>query len=351
MPTRSPDLDGPRARRDATFIQAGAPRRIPSPASPRSGHPATRFVIVALALALAATAWPEPVPADTYDDDFASGLDPAFWELSTDQPLYVVDDTDGAVEISKPVGGDYALQIQQVSFRPPLLGDFSVEVLFTEALVDRIDGMPGNQVQLNVALDGVAFSLVRSDESHFGHNVHVFVVPPTGWAGTRAVTATEGHFRIERTGSTLSGYFDGALIHTQSFTMGAEARVWLSLQNNGTRDSTHVVFDDFAASSDEILGAPTNAPAPPSTPILQLSSNPVRESVWIGWEAPRGGAVDLRIYDARGREVAHLVDGIAPAVTGRVAWRPPARLASGVYRVRLSSERAPAIVRSVTVIR
>ena len=63
---------------------------------------------------------------------------------------------------------------------------------------------------------------------------------------------------------------------------------------------------------------------------------------------PEAGQVRLSVYDALGREVARLVDGVVPA--GRhTAVFDGGGLASGVYVARLEAERAIATRRMVLV--
>ena len=77
--------------------------------------------------------------------------------------------------------------------------------------------------------------------------------------------------------------------------------------------------------------------------------NPVRSAATIRWGLPTAAAVDLRVYDLRGREVAVLAAG-EPAEAGwhETTWRPD--VAAGVYLVRLAAG-AEARTRKVLVVR
>ncbi len=62
--------------------------------------------------------------------------------------------------------------------------------------------------------------------------------------------------------------------------------------------------------------------------------NPFNPSATIGYHQPAAGHVDLRVFDAAGREVTVLVDGVQTAGSHRVTF-DGARLPSGVYLCRL----------------
>ena len=142
---------------------------------PRPLPPASMHLIVWLLLPAAAAR------ADSFSDDFAGGIDPAAWQLRSNQEMYTADDSAGAVTFSKPVGGTYTFQYVQLALKAEVAGDFDVQVEMRDASIDRIDGSPGNQVQLNVTLGGQFIAIVRSDEAGWGHNVHLWLDPPGAW--------------------------------------------------------------------------------------------------------------------------------------------------------------------------
>jgi hypothetical protein len=94
--------------------------------------------------------------------------------------------------------------------------------------------------------------VVRDDDVVAGENAHVYVDPPRQWRGPRATPATSGTLRIRRVGTTVSGFFNGTLLHSGTFNADPVSRLWVSLQNNGTKDATSVVFDDFQVTADAI---------------------------------------------------------------------------------------------------
>ncbi len=76
--------------------------------------------------------------------------------------------------------------------------------------------------------------------------------------------------------------------------------------------------------------------------LLPASPNPFMKSTNISFVIPKAGKVKLAVYDISGRMIAKLVDGNLAAGRYTVRWRgvssTGARVASGVYFVRLKSE-------------
>ena len=80
----------------------------------------------------------------------------------------------------------------------------------------------------------------------------------------------------------------------------------------------------------------------------QVEPNPVHESGSVRFHLPAAGRVRVELVDVRGRVVAHLFDGEREAGT-HVVPVATARLAPGVYHVRVATARASALARLVRV--
>lgn len=193
--------------------------------------------------------------AVTFADDFAEGARDTYWTRWTNQPLYQIDDSQGEVQFSKPVSDSYSFQAVALRFKWLAGGNFDVQVDFRDASITRSDGSPGNQVQLNIVSEGELFTVVRSDEAGWGHNYHVWRDPPRQLYGTQATTATSGTLRITRVGDTATGYFNGGLVWSGSFP-ASPVQLSFPLQNNGTKDATSVVFDNFEVTADYFVPRP-----------------------------------------------------------------------------------------------
>jgi hypothetical protein len=88
------------------------------------------------------------------------------------------------------------------------------------------------------------------------------------------------------------------------------------------------------------LGSVTVGNAPPQRLVLhQASPNPLKPSARLAFDLPHAGYATLRIYDAGGRLVRILVDGMLEANAHSVVWDGRddrgQRLGSGVYFYRL----------------
>jgi hypothetical protein len=287
---------------------------------------------------------------------FEAGIDTTLWQVLNDTALYTVDDSQGTVHISKPVGGDYTLQTLHVRFRPVVVGDFDVFVQYRAAHIDRADGRPGNQVQLNAVFGGQTFSVVRSDEIWVGHNYHVWEKPPEVWQGGQSDTTSWGTLRITRVGTTVTGYVKDALIYSADYSADDVTFFSFSLQNNGTTDSTSVTFDNFYISADSLImsvpsGMDGHAPPPVS---IDVSPNPFRSGTHIEYTLGSAGNVRLSVYDVAGRRIAHLDMGRRDPGAYAVYWDghdgSGAPVPSGVYFATLTFE-GRVFTRKMTVLR
>ncbi len=193
--------------------------------------------------------------SDTYSANFTSGLNTCYWQIiATHEGLYTIDDTHGDVRISKPVGGSYTFQAGGILCQALACGDFDVQVTYRDASIDRHDGSPGNQVQLNAVAGSHVFCVVRSAETGWNHNHHVWCSPPGAWFNPAADTSAGGTLRITRTGTMMAGYINDTLIYQTSWVTGP-MELSCVLQNNGTRDAVSVTFDDFSVTADYLTPA------------------------------------------------------------------------------------------------
>lgn len=198
-----------------------------------------------------------PLEADIYTTDYTEGIHPSYWNITTNSGLYEIDDSQGDIRISKPYGGTYSFQYVSIGFKQQVNGDFDVTVDYRDAQINRVDGSPGNQVQLNASFGGQAFCVVRSDEAGFpgGDNRHVWASPPTAWFGAKADTSLSGTMRITRMGTVVTGYIDNEPIYSKSYNT-ATAKFSFVIQNNGTKDAVSITYDNFTLIADEIVSYP-----------------------------------------------------------------------------------------------
>ncbi len=249
-------------------------------------------------------------PPVDFCDDFSGGVNPNLWAPIGNDPLYSITDTDGEIRFSRPAGGDYKFNYVGLAFEREVLGDFDVSVEFRDASIDRLDGAPGNQVQLNVVIGEQAFCVVRSDESSYGHNAHLWRDPPGQWALPPVLTAdTSGLLRLTRAGSTVTAYFNGTVLHSGVYGAGPVINLSITLQNNGTRDATSVVFDNFCLKADRLL------PKPVRLQVMGLAGNQLQ----------------LRLLNPTPR-AWHWIE-YAPALPATGGWTLRDRLTGGLFPI------------------
>lgn len=282
-----------------------------------------------------------PSFGDTYTDNFDAGIDTTtYWKIQRNDTSYQVDDTHGDVRFSRSPGGTQVLNTIHLIFRPLVQGNFDVSVDFSNAYIDRINGSPGNQVQLNSTFGGQVFSVVRSDEEGFGHNYHVWIAPPWQWQGYQPNTDTSGTLRIQRVGSTVAGYFNSNLIYLDIFNAEDVTHLSFSLQNNGTIDSTSVIFDNFSLTADSIILNQTGIRETNSTinsfDLRQNFPNPFNPATTISFELPQTEFVVFKIYNILGEEVSTLVSQQLTAGKYQYEW-DAADIAGGVYLYKLQA--------------
>jgi hypothetical protein len=222
-----------------------------------------KFVSTLFLVMVAVVCFARPAAAAVFTDPLSSGLDSNYWVAESNQPLYTIGTGDAAVRLSKPQGGNYGFQYLMIDFTQELHGNFDVSIQFKNALIDRVDGRPGNQVQLGAWFGGSYMYVVRSDEwlwsgANIGDNYHAYE-GQTEHAGTlRGITSTTDNFgtmRITRVGSVVTGYYDGIQLYSASYN-AESATVAFMLQNNGTTDATSVDFYNFSVTADQIVPEP-----------------------------------------------------------------------------------------------
>jgi hypothetical protein len=164
-------------------------------------------------------------------------------------------------------------------------GNFDVRVDYTNASISRIDGSPGNQVQLNSYFGGQYFTVVRSDEINSGQNIHVWANPPSAWFGQRGCTDSFGTMRITRTNAHLRAYYNATLIYENDYNTN-DASFAMPLQNNGTRDATAVTFANFQLAADHIVYQPLQLSIQRLLPAQVLISWPANPSGYLLQSSP-----------------------------------------------------------------
>jgi len=130
-----------------------------------------------------------------------------------------------------------------------------------------------------------------------------------------------------------------------------EAAGGFALDCYNFQGSAHIFVDDLV-----ITPYPSNVSAGPagSAPKPALGTpwpHPVAGAFGISCTLPRGGRATLRLFDATGRRVADVFEGVLPAGSTWLEWNAagsgPRRLPAGVYFLRLDAGGASAVRRVV----
>jgi len=157
-----------------------------------------------------------------------------------------------------------------------------------------------------------------------------------------AVSRIDTAFEVETgiPGSAACLYRDG-LVYAWGVA-DAEGHIEL-LRYRALPDSVTWVELDVRAHNryvhrDTLAVTGTTGAQTPAAPVAldQNFPNPFNPSTVIRFSLARTAAVDLRVYDVAGREVARLAEGVMTKGIHEIAWRPGS-LASGVYIVALRS--------------
>ena len=204
----------------------------------------------------------------TFSENFSAGLDPNLFSVTqTTAGLFSIGATQGVVHLAKAAGSPGGLQNidvvldMQAAVGGPVTGDFSVQIDFANAVI----GPSVDQVELHTHYaDGTIFFDVYDTSS--GVNVHV-------WNGVNvnnpmAVTATGGTFKISRTGSTVTGTFNGATIYSQEISAAMTGVDFVLQLQPGSDDYPSVDFDNLS-----VTGGPAffNGETPLSNGVYYLA--------------------------------------------------------------------------------
>lgn len=210
-----------------------------------------RIVCFASAMALATPT----LLAASFSDNFAAGISAANWLVQTNDGRVSITDQSGTVVISKPAGSQQGFHYGVVACHVAAQGDFTAQVDFTNASVTLVSGTPGNQLQFNCRFGGQDFLVVRSDETAFGQNAHVWINPPAQSVGVVGAAAPSGTLKITRSGTEVSGYIDSTLLYQGTFNTN-DATFSFVLQNNGTDDAISAGFSNFQLTASNLVVTP-----------------------------------------------------------------------------------------------
>lgn len=209
--------------------------------------------------------------ADLFTDDFSDGLRSAYWTVTqTTSGLYSVA-TNNDVQLarnSSPVTSfqnvTISLNLAAAIGQSSIAGNFSTQIDFSSA---NLTGSGLDQAELHTFYNGGSdqtlgpgFFDVRSNDLAPGtnqpeQNVHVWNYDGQ-LHGYTPLSSDSGTFAISRTGSTLSGYFDGMLMFSETNSMPLTGITFV-LQNNVGNDPISITFGNFSLSTTSAVPEPS----------------------------------------------------------------------------------------------
>ncbi len=127
------------------------------------------------------------------------------------------------------------------------------------------------------------------------------------------------------TGVVIDNYTFGAMAETQTFSR---------VPNGGTFYLVNALTK--GTDNQSTVGIEKETEIPSGYALLQNYPNPFNPTTTITYQLPKEGFVELKVFDAVGREVALLVSEVKPAGSHQVNFNA-GRLASGVYLYSLKT--------------
>jgi hypothetical protein len=182
--------------------------------------------------------------AGTFSDNFSAGLNPAYWSVTqTTTNLYSVNAAGNGVALAKMGANPGGIQNVVVDLNLAALGgsisgDFSAQIDFTNAVI----GPNVDQVELLTFFEQSYFFFDVYDLSN-GRNVHVW---NGSLNGVTLETATSGTFKINRTGSTVTGYFNGSPLFNTSISSALNGVSFILQNQPGSDDYPSVTYYNFS---------------------------------------------------------------------------------------------------------
>jgi hypothetical protein len=275
------------------------------------------------------------VQGGTFSDNFANGLNPAYWGVIQTTPgLYSESVSQGNIDLAKTSentpGGLQAIYIRLnfASFGALITNDFSTQVNLSNAVVPG----PGlDQVELHTYYQDGSIYYDSYDNSS-GLNAHVW--DGSSVQGLMPLSTNGGTFSISRTGGTVTGYFNGTPLHSETRSAPLIAIDFILQNNIGSDDATSAAFNSFSFTSSSVTVTPPVAGA-----FYPVSLSNSANFTWAGVSTVPGEPTAIRLPGAPTGPVvlAGIPFNIASNAAGNQAWHGDIAAAGGPGVVSVTS--------------
>lgn len=233
-------------------------------------------------------------------------------------------------------GGFLGTTTYSIAIRPNsvlLGGDFSTGHGSARGL-DEFTKLDATEIPWDLSLDGLAISILPVGQD-------VFVTGQFGHIGS----ATTGALIAVNTTTHQQVSWNPGLTSTGLAMAWAGDRLLAGGTFPSAGGQAHARFAAF-------LGPVTAVdPGRTTSSRVTVSRNPSWGAVWIGFDAPRAGPIEVAIYDATGRRVRRVSNAFVSPGAQRVRWdgnddggRP---VCAGVYWARVRSDAGGGVTRLV----
>ena len=190
---------------------------------------------------------PAAEPASTFADPLTSALSTTDWATTSTANSDFTEAAGASGTTLANAGGNPGniFQGEYVSLQLGALGgniggDFSTQV----SVADAVIGPGQDQIQLNVGFaDNSGLSVVFESTGGGGEDAHVWIGSTQGLI---TVTGASGMLKVARVGSTLSGYFNGTLLFSETETSAVTAINFCIQNQPSSADNCSALFSNFS---------------------------------------------------------------------------------------------------------
>jgi hypothetical protein len=180
-----------------------------------------------------------------------------------------------------------------------------------------------------------------------GHPLHIYVIAPVDGVLTLTYGGIFSYHEFTR--SLSEGRLtDEEWQAIENSTNAYDMPVWTaSFVNFSSHCGTPWEF----YISDQRVYAPIDAvednSVPMALPLLQNYPNPFNLSTLVSFTVGKSGMVKLSIFNVFGQEIEVLINHYLPAGNHQILWIPKNELASGIYFMRLKTEKNSKEIKTV----